>query len=231
MAADAQYPAGEDLVPPAASSPKRFGVRALVVAVVVTVVVTAGAIWAFTYMYPKQFRPIKLSTKEEQVLAAKLDRLGALAGRRSPAGAEPPLTPVPYQEDDAKRQIALTERELNSLLANNTNLASRLAIDLSDDLASARLLIPMEPDFPVLGGKIIRVNAGLELAYRDAGPVVVLKGVSVMGVPIPNAWLGNLKNVDLVKEFGGDRGFWRSFADGVEFIRVSDGELQIKLKE
>jgi hypothetical protein len=89
----------------------------------------------------------------------------------------------------------------------------------------------MEPDFPVLGGKIIRVNAGLELAYRDSGPVVMLKGVSVMGVPIPNAWLGNLKNVDLVREFGGDRGFWRAFADGVEFIEVSDGELQIKLKE
>jgi hypothetical protein len=231
MTTDAQPSAGEDLIPPAEPGPKRFGVRALVIAVILAVVVTAAGIWAFTYLYPKQFRPVNLSAKEQQVLSEKLDRLGAVGGGRSAAGAEPPLAPERYQEDDAKRQIALSERELNSLLANNTNLASRLAIDLSDDLASARLLIPMEPDFPVLGGKIIRVNAGLELAYRDAGPVVVLKGVSVMGVPIPNAWLGNLKNVDLVKEFGGDRGFWRAFADGVEFIRVSDGELQIKLKE
>ncbi|OPZ64218.1 MAG: hypothetical protein BWY83_03244 [bacterium ADurb.Bin478] len=61
--------------------------------------------------------------------------------------------------------------------------------------------------------------------------MVVLRGVSIMGVPIPNAWLGNLKNIDLVQEFGGDRGFWKAFADGVDYIRVADGRLMIKLKE
>lgn len=221
--------------PPATSEDpgkKRFGMTALVVAVVIAVVLTAGGIWLFTYLYPKQFKPVELSNKEQQVLTQKLERLEAVGGGSAGnAQSQAPLTPERYNEDDAKRQISLTERELNSLLANNTDLATRLAIDLSDDLASAKLLIPMDPDFPMLGGKIIRVNAGLELAYRDAGPVVVLKGVSVMGVPIPNAWLGNLKNVDLVREFGGSGGFWRAFADGVEFIRVSDGELQIKLKE
>jgi hypothetical protein len=29
-----------------------------------------------------------------------------------------------------------------------------------------------------------------------------------MGVPIPNAWLGNLKNVELAQEFSGNDGFW-----------------------
>ena len=228
MTAEAQ-PAGELSTPPEQQGKRRFAISTLVVTAVVAILLAAGAIWAFTYLYPQQFRPVQLSSKEQQVLTQKLQRLEALGGRDTPG--QGPLTPERYTEDDSKRQIALTERELNSLLANNTNLASRLAIDLSDDLASARLLIPMEPDFPVLGGKIIRVNAGLELAYRDSGPVVMLKGVSIMGVPIPNAWLGNLKNVDLVREFGGDRGFWRAFADGVEFIEVSDGELQIKLKE
>lgn len=216
----------------APTAPKRrFGVTALIITVVVTVLVTAGGIWVFTYLYPRQFRPVELSAKEQRVLTQKLDRLGAMQGGAPVSNEQQPLEPERYEEDDAKRQISLTERELNALLAHNTDLATRLAIDLSDDLASAKLLIPVEDDFPVLGGKIIRVNAGLELAYRDASPVVVLKGVSVMGVPIPNAWLGNLKNVDLVREFGGDRGFWRAFADGVEFIRVADGELQIHLKE
>jgi hypothetical protein len=228
MTAEAQ-PAGELSTPPEQQGKRRFGVSTLVVAVGVAILLTAGAIWAFTYLYPNQFRPVELSNKEQRVLTQKLERLEALGGSGAPG--QEPLTPERYTEDDTKRQISLSERELNSLLANNTELATRLAIDLSDDLASAKLLIPMEPDFPVLGGKTIRVNAGLELAYRDTGPVVVLKGVSVMGVPIPNAWLGNLKNVDLVREFGGERGFWRAFADGVEFIQVSDGELQIKLKE
>ncbi|RLC98833.1 MAG: arginine N-succinyltransferase, partial [Chloroflexota bacterium] len=62
-------------------------------------------------------------------------------------------------------------------------------------------------------------------------PRVVLRGVSVMGVPIPNAWLGGLKNVDLIGEFGDEQGFWSGFSQGVEDIRVEDGELRIKLKE
>ncbi|MCI5139928.1 MAG: arginine N-succinyltransferase, partial [Candidatus Electrothrix sp. AR1] len=61
--------------------------------------------------------------------------------------------------------------------------------------------------------------------------VVVLKGVSVMGVPIPNAWLGGLKNIDLMQEFGGEPGFWQSLGEGVESIQVRDGELYVKLKE
>jgi hypothetical protein len=48
---------------------------------------------------------------------------------------------------------------------------------------------------------------------------------------LPNAWLGGVKNIDLIKEFGTDQGFWKSFADGVETIGVVDGFLKIQLKE
>jgi hypothetical protein len=58
-----------------------------------------------------------------------------------------------------------------------------------------------------IGGRTIRIDAGLELAFENNRPVVALRSVSVMGVPVPNAWLENLKNVDLVQQFGGDRGF------------------------
>jgi hypothetical protein len=34
-----------------------------------------------------------------------------------------------------------------------------------------------------------------------------------------------------VREFGGEAGFWKSFADGVDHIRVSEGRLEIELKE
>jgi hypothetical protein len=51
------------------------------------------------------------------------------------------------------------------------------------------------------------------------------------GVPIPNAWLGNIKNVDLVREFGGQGGFWDLFSEGVEDLRISEGSLTIRLKE
>jgi hypothetical protein len=40
-----------------------------------------------------------------------------------------------------------------------------------------------------------------------------------------------LKNVDLVKEFGGDKGFWKSFADGIGKIEIKEKSLLIRLKQ
>jgi hypothetical protein len=116
-------------------------------------------------------------------------------------------------------------------LAKNTDLARKLAIDLSDDLVSAKLLLPLDEDFPVLGGKTLRVRTGVVFTYDKGKPVVILKGITIMGVPIPNAWLGGIKNIDLVKEFGTDKGFWKTFSDGVEDIKVEKGFLKLKLKE
>jgi hypothetical protein len=83
----------------------------------------------------------------------------------------------------------------------------------------------------VMGGKTLKLSAGLELAFQNGRAVVILKGVSVMGVPVPNAWLGGVKNVDLVSEFGGSEGFWKAFSEGVENIEVTDGRLLIQLRE
>jgi hypothetical protein len=96
---------------------------------------------------------------------------------------------------------------------------------------SAKILIPVDEDFPVMGGKFLRVKTGLTFSYQNGRPVLMLRGVSVMGVPLPNAWLGNMKNIDVVKESGGHSGFWKAFADGVNDVRVEDGLLTITLKE
>ena len=52
-----------------------------------------------------------------------------------------------------------------------------------------------------------------------------------MGVPLPNAWLGGMKNIDLVSEFSGAEGGWKAFSDGVESISVAEGSIQVQLKE
>lgn len=201
--------------------------------VLVTIAVTAGlTYWLLNhYLFLREFKPVELKPHEEQVLDRKLRAIGVQTRTTPDADSGPALEPEPYSEAGARREVAFSERELNAMLARNTDLAQKLAIDLSDDLISAKLLVPLEPDFPVLGGKTLRVHAGMEFAYREGRPVVVLKGVSLMGVPIPNAWLGNLKNVDLAREYGGDQGFWKSFADGVEDIHVQEGHLLVKLKE
>jgi len=210
--------------------------------VVITILVTLGGSYWFlkTYVFAREFEPVELNVKEQKALDAKLRTLGyqpdsAPVEPRGPSRDEfderGVLKPERYSERGAKREIDFNERELNALLANNTDLARKLAIDLSADLVSVKLLVPMDPDFPVLGGQTLRFNAGVELTYLKGEPSVVLKGVSIMGVPVPNAWLGGLKNVDLVTEFGAGPGFWKTFSEGVDDIRVEDGRVKIKLKE
>ena len=222
----------EITIKPAGRSP-RSGLRwrQIVLIVTITIILTAGiTTWLVSqYLFRKSFTPVQLKPKEEQVLNSKLRAIG-MEVQAAEAGAQP-LEPERYSEVDAKRELSFSEREVNAMLAKNTDLAQKLAIDLSDDLVSAKLLVPLDPDFPILGGKTLRVSAGVELAFKNSRPIVVLKGISVMGVPIPNAWLGNLKNIDLVQEFGGDQGFWKAFADGVDYIHVEDGRLLIKLKK
>ena len=220
----------EVTVPAPASEKRGLGWTHVLLIIVATIIVTVGVTyWVLaTWVFVKEFKPVQLNAREEQVLNSKLRAIGYEVDELDAQGN---LKPEPYSEVGATREVSFSERELNAMLAKNTDLAHKLAIDLSDELVSAKLLIPLEPDFPMLGGKTLRVNAGVEMAYREGRPIVILKGVSIMGVPIPNAWLGNLKNVDLVNEFGADRGFWKSFSEGVDNIRVEQGQMKIKLKE
>ncbi len=231
------------------SRESKLGCLPILGIILVTMFVTAAAtIWLINnQLFASTFEPVELSNEEEQVLEGKLQKIGIQADGVATSSAEQAsetdqrseqpatmvddATPEPYSEDPAKRRISLTERELNALLAKGTDLAERLVIDLADDVASAKMLIDLDPDFPFIGGKTLKVSAGAELSYTDNRPIVVLRGVSVWGVPIPNAWLGGLKNVDLVSEFGGHDGFWKTFADGIKNISVEEGHLLVELNE
>ena len=209
-----------------------------VLIIVASVMLISAAVTAFAvkfWLFPKPFRPVVLNKEETQQLERKLYRLERTTDAPSQVSQNvrptAPLTPEPYSEQGAKREVVFSEREINSLLATNTDLAEKMAIDFADDLVSLRLLLPLDPDFPILGGKILRLRAGAELAYRDKRPVVILKGISLMGIPLPNAWLGGLKNIDLMREFGGQPGFWQSLGEGVESLQVREGELRLKLRE
>ena len=211
-------------------------------AVLATILVTAAVtFWLVrTYIYAKDFKPVELSVEEQSTLNTKLRALGydpeaetrtASDQASQEESDEQWLRPERYSEANGKREVSFSEREINAMVAKNRDLAKKLAVDLDMDLVSARLLVPVDPDIPILGGKTLRVSAGVEMAFRNAKPIVILKGFSIMGIPIPSAWLGGLKNIDLISEFGDQSGFWKSFSDGVENIRVEEGHLKVKLKE
>ena len=219
---------------PVNAKPAQNGWRTFGIVVITVFITSSVAYWLVTsYLFPTAFTPVVLSSNDQQRLDQKLERLGVSSGSRSQnnTGKQKTLEAEAYSETGASRDIDFSEKEFNALLAKNTDLASKLAFDFSDNLASAKLLVNMDPDFPVLGGKTLKVTAGMEIKLSNGKPSAILKGVSVWGVPIPNAWLGNLKNTDLNKEFGEAGGFWQAINEGVEEISVKEGKLHIRLKE
>ena len=209
------------------------GWRTLGIIVITMAVTLAVGYWAVTtWLFPTEFKPVVLNQEQQQTLDRKIKLLGGNSQSiEKTASEKEAIEPEAYSEVGASREVEFSERELNALLAKNTELANKLAIDLSNNLVSAKLLVDVDPDFPVLGGKTIKVTGGMELRLVNSKPSAVLKGISVWGVPLPNAWIGNIKNVDLVQEFGEAGGFWQALNEGVEKIEVKDGRLLIQLKE
>jgi len=215
--------------------PRILGIIALFFIIVITVSVW----WIKHNLYANPFNPTKLNEREQQVLNTKLERLeqsfqkqGKFSGTRTDEEmTKGRLEPEGYIEDPARREIRISQKELNALIAKDEKAARQIAINLSDDMISLKLIIPVDKGFPFLGGKTLRLSCGVTLRHEAGKPVVALRGVSIGGIPIPNAWLGNLKNVDLVHEFNGQHGFWGTLSKGVEDIKVSNGSLSIKLRE
>ncbi|MFO7582231.1 hypothetical protein [Guyparkeria sp.] len=260
----ASRPAHEEQTPPASAPPPRRGIGCLGVTLIVlaTMLVTliAGAIVVRYLLFTDHFEPVTLDEQEQVILDRKLAAVGVAPGDR-PAhpdartrpddstsagdrfGTRPDefdssgrLKPERYGEADAPREVRFDERELNAIIARDPETARQLALDLSQDLVSVKLLMPLPPDFPIMGGQTVRVTAGAQVR-QTVGPTgeprlsVIVTGVSLWGVPLPNAWIGGIKGVDLVEQFGDDPGFWQALAEGVETVRVVDGELVVKLAE
>jgi len=216
----------------------RFGSKQRIGLIALVILITAifSIWWVKHYLYASEFKPTEMTAEEQKVLNSKLAKLENTAKKPLPPEKkrqvkESFLKPEAYSEEGAKREISLTEKELNAMIAKNPELARRVAIDLAENLVSFNLIVPLDEEIPILGGKTLRLHLGVILGYENEKPMVALKGVSLGGIPLPNAWLGYLKNRNLVKEFSTEGGFWKLFSDGVADLKVQEGSIWIKLKE
>lgn len=193
--------------------------------------------WVNQYLYAATFEPTRLTESEQHSLDRKMTQLGQIENPRTSfpkpnvSSSEDPLEPEPYSEEGASREIQLTEREVNALIAKDPNMAKHVAVDLAENLVSVKLVVPVNEDLPIVGGKTLKLNFGVKLSYANGKPVVAMQGISLGGVPLPSAWWGDIKHLNLVEEFGGPGGFWDQFAKGVEDLSIHDGQLRIQLKE
>ncbi len=192
--------------------------------------------WINQYLYAATFDPVKLEASEQEQLDGKMQHLSRTQIQPFPPSlpsggeVEKPLRPEPYSEKNRNREILLTEREVNALIAKNPRAAEHVAVDLAEDLVSVKMIVPVRETIPILGGQTIKLNFGVQVDYKEGEPVIAMKGISLGGVPLPSSWWGEIKHKNLVKEFSGAGGFWDQFAKGVKDLQVKEGSLWVQLE-
>lgn len=186
---------------------------------VIVVLVAAIGLW---FWFNRPIHPVRLSAEEKAVVQQKVEAIQQPQSQPSqPKPAEPTY-------EKGKREILLTEYELNGLLNEHTTLGDKLKFELATDAVHARFETDLDPDLPVFGGKKLKARARFLIKQDETGPHLVLDDLTVWGVSVPNDWLGQLKGRDLLGEtLGGERGK----IGGVEEIKVEPGQLRILLKE
>jgi hypothetical protein len=186
-------------------------IRGLVILAIL--LLAAGGLW---WWHNRPIRPVVLTPEEKQVVERKIEAI------------EQPDAPKPEDPKYVKgsKEIILTERELNGLLNQNTDLGSSLKFELATNAIHARLETNLDKDLPLLGGKRLKVRSRFIVGDAAGQPVFTLDDVTVWGISLPNDWLGGLKGQDLLgNALGGGR------ISGVEEFRVETGRLIIRLAE
>lgn len=207
-----------------------YGGVALAVALAVVVVSAATASWMVRRQFhAKPFTPVTLSEKEQVALEKKIDLVVPAADEPAPGDAERPHWVK--QEEAVTNVITFSEKELNALLATNTELGDKAYVVLGRNSISARYNIPIDPDAPFLGGKTLRGRVTFGVEPADGRLSVRMDDVRIWGISLPNAWLGGLKGVDLFETIAGTDTGMQRIAEGIAAVDVQPGRITITLAD
>jgi len=179
--------------------------------------------WVKHNLYASPLHPVQLSQTETTALNAKLAQL-ELAEEVAPQDAPVPTSPDP-------RAISLTSKEINAFLANQ-GIGEQLKLDITRNRLAANFLLPIDENAPLFAGTTLRVRLALSALMDDSGKLVVkVDDVSLGGIPLPNAWLGDIKGLDLITgDIGSDPAVQR-FVAGIKEFRLENGRVHIVLNE
>ena len=204
-------------VPPPA--PRRKSRLVPVLVGLAAVVLVAVGLW---FWFNRPIKPVQLSAEEKQVVQQKVE---AIQQVEAPA----PASPAEPTYEKGKKEIILTEKELNGLLNEHTTLGDKLKFELATDAVHARLETDLDPDLPVVGGKRLKMRARFIVKTETGTPSLILDDLTVWGVSVPNDWVAQLKGKDILGEvLGGGKG---GRVAGIEEMSVEPGQLKIELKE
>jgi hypothetical protein len=220
--------------PPAPAKKRRWllfgcgGFLALLLLLVLTVFIT---IW----WIQRPIKPVVLSAKEKATVEEKLQRLNggtnpSFNGERSTRLELAPLRPEPTYVPGGKT-LRLTDREINGLLHQNTDLGDSVRIEFARDAVNAYVVTPIPKDVPVFGGRIFRARANFGLSIGNGGvPYASLQDVTIYGLSLPKAWLGGIKGENLLGQAMGQRN-GSPVLQGIKSLRVEPGALVLEVQD
>jgi hypothetical protein len=198
--------------PPAPALPRRRPSLAVkILASLAIVALILGGIWWWT---SRPIKPVQLTPQEITVVEAKVEAIQS--------------TPEATYEKGSK-EIILTERELNGLLNENTQLGHSVSFQLARNAIFARVETDLDPGLPIIGGKRLKARARFITGGSAGQAALVLDDLTVWGISLPNDWLAGIKGRDLLGEVLG--GGTPSGIPGVEEFRIEPGRLIIRLAE
>jgi len=216
------------------------GLLAVLLLMVLTVLVT---IW----WIQRPIKPVVLSPKEQATLDTKLKQVedaktqGSQTDRSRPSSDRPvPESPIrdiqnPPAENGhyvpGSKQVRLTDREVNGLLNQNTDLGKSVRLEFARDAINAYVAVLIPQDFPIMGGKMFRARARFRVSIGNGGePYAILDDVTVFGLSLPKAWLGGLKGENLLRDAVADQK-GRPVLQGVKSLRIEPGALVLQVED
>lgn len=185
-------------------------------------IAAAGTAWWVKHnIYASALKPVALTQTEQADLNSKLQVLGQQAP-----------TAAPVDPEIAKRTLTISEREINAFLSEQ-GLGEQVKVEFTQGGAAATVLVPVEKDAPLIGGTTLRLRFAFG-AKMDSSKhfAFSLNDISVGGVPMPNAWLGNLKGLNLLAEspLQSDPAV-KGFLAGIRDFKIDSGVMRIVLNE
>lgn len=200
---------------------------ALVLVLVIVLTAAGTAWWIRRSMSPPPIEPVVLSQTEEAALDEKLELLGGSRadGQASePAGTRSGRLDFEVDQDFVRKPVLISEREINGLIARNPELAGKVSVSLTQDRIKVSANIPLPPDVPMVGGQTLRLKMLTKLVVADGRSMLMLEDLAVGGIPIPSAWLQDVKGRDLLADIQQDEGM-QALLQGIEKLEIQDGQI------
>lgn len=216
--------------PPAPSSSQQakkrrpwllYIIGGLLAFLLLTVATVAITVW----WLQRPIKPVVLSAAEKATVEAKLQQITS-ASSNAVLNAQPDRVYEP-----GTNVLQLTEREINGLLNENSDLGKSVRLELGRDAINAYIAAPIPDDVPMFGGKTFKARGRFRVSLGNGdAPVAMLEDLTVYGVSLPKAWLGGIKGQNLIGDAMGKRD-GTPLLKGVKSLRVEPGVLVLELEK